>query len=467
MKILFINICLRPYLEPKMPPVGLGYIMTSVQNAGFEFELLDIDAHRYSDEQVKKIINEKEFDIAAFGCIVTGYKIIKWLSEVIKEKNKNIMIIAGNSVASSIPDILLSKTLVDVAVMSEGDITIVDLLNAIKDKAPLNEVKGIYFKSNGEIIKTPERELIKDLDTLPNINWDLFDIEQYLEKSRLLVNEPYLIDYNEIRAWTVNSARGCPHRCGFCYNVFRGQKYRFRSGKSIAQEVASLKDKYGINYILFNDELTLYSKKRCLEMSEAFIDAGVNDVIYHGDVRADLLGETEEDFQIAKKLKQAGFHFIGYSLESAEPSILKEMNKKISVDMFISQTKILKKAGIYPFTSIVLGYPQETRETIKKTFDVCGQVGIYPSVGYLTPQPNTPVYDYAKKVGKILDDEKYLIDVIGDRQDLRINLTTLTNDEFQETVLSCLKTLSKQMDIFSNDSDLIKTGHYMTSSDKS
>ena len=92
----------------------------------------------------------------------------------------------------------------------------------------------------------------------------------------------------------------------------------------------------------------------------------------------------------------------------------------VSLEEFTKQTILLKKAGIFTVTSIVIGYPQETVETIKNTFDVLIDCGISPSGGYLLPQPGSEVYEYAVKKGYIKDVETYLL-AMGDRQDLRIN----------------------------------------------
>src|SRR3989338_6297814 len=154
MKILIINVSLRPQSHEKLFPVGLGYIATAMKNAGFDFELFDIDAYRYSDEEVERFIGSNKFDIVCMGCMVTGYKIIKRLSSLIKEFHPETKIIVGNSVATSIVDILLSRTKVDIAVMGEGDETIVDLLTVISQNKPLDNVRGICFVRNGKIITT-------------------------------------------------------------------------------------------------------------------------------------------------------------------------------------------------------------------------------------------------------------------------------------------------------------------------
>lgn len=456
MKVLMINVCLRPYLKEALFPVGLAYVASAIKRAGYDLEIIDIDLNRYSNEEVEKLLRIKKYDVVAFGCLVTGYKIVKNLAETIKGI-KDVPIITGNSVATSIPEILLSKTKVDIAVIGEGDITIVELLKALDNGTPLEEVRGIQYKRNGRIVATAAREIIADINAIPMINWELFDIEHYIDKHRHSIPEPYPLGIELLRAMPVNTARGCIYRCGFCYHIFRGQRYRPRSPKLICSEIKYLKEKYGVNYIFFWDELTLHSRQQCSDFCDQILNESLQ-IFFIACCRGNLFGK--DDIELAKKLKKSGCRVLGYSLESADPEILKSMNKKITVEEFCIQTKVCQEAGLTAVTSLVIGYPEETEETIKKTFDVCYENAIYPSTGYLTPQPGTPIYDYAVRTAKIQDEEEYLLNVIGDRQDFRINLTRLPQEKIESLVKEQLKRISDKLRVGVSNSNLIKTGHY-------
>jgi anaerobic magnesium-protoporphyrin IX monomethyl ester cyclase len=80
MKILAINIALRENPARIFLPIGLGYILTAVKLAGFEFDVLDLDAHPQSPEQTERFLRTHRYDVVAMGCIVTGYKYVKWLT---------------------------------------------------------------------------------------------------------------------------------------------------------------------------------------------------------------------------------------------------------------------------------------------------------------------------------------------------------------------------------------------------
>jgi len=458
MKILLINICLRTDTEKKIYPVGLGYVASAVSRAGFDLEILDIDIHRYAGEELEEILSKKYFDIVGFGCIVSGYKIVKNLCSLIRKINKDAIIIVGNSVATSIPRLLLSNTEADIAVMGEGDITIIELLRCLEKGTLLEEVEGIYFKHNGQFLATRPRSAIAILDDIPLPDWDLFKIEDYVRESKRYVSEPFPIDKDLIKAFPVNTARGCIYKCTFCYHVFQDNKYRFRSPDSVTKEIKKLKRLYGINYINFWDELTFFAKKQ----AEAFVDELLKEdlgVFWTASCRADLF-KDDRDRILARKFKESGCVGLGYSLESANERILKSMNKFLKKEDFIRQKEILDKEGIVTWTSLVFGYPQETEGTIRETMELCYLNDIYPSVGFLLPQPGTPMYKYALEKELIKDEEEYLL-TLGDRQDLRINLTNIPAERFQSLIKDYLRKIKDKLALNIKEEELLKTGHYM------
>ena len=366
--------------------------------------------------------------------------------------------------ATSIVGTLLTCTKTDVAIMSEGDETIVDLLRTLSVSGPLEEVRGICFERDGEIVRTPDRPLISDISNLPKIDFSLFDVETYIATSQYAVNDPLPIPRENVRALPVNTARGCVADCNFCYHVFKRAPYRYRSPESIVDEIGQLIEKYDLNYILFWDELTFFSKKQTLALAEKILEEKLS-FYWAANCRGNLF-DRDEDIEIMHKMKEAGCISVGYSLESADLSILKAMNKNVKVDQFSRQTQLFHRAGMHTVTSLVLGYPQETLESIRKTFDCCIENRIYPSAGYLLPQPGSGMYEYAIEHGFISDEEGYLLKM-GDRQDLRLNMTQLSDKEMEREVFEGLKRCNKELNIGLKDEDLIKTLFYRSSaSDK-
>jgi len=457
MNILVINISLRPLSPLKLFPIGLGYITTAMKQGGVEFDLIDIDAHRYTDQEVEERIKAKPYDVVCMGCLVTGYTKIKGLAETIKRLHPQATIIVGNSVATSIVDTLLNRTKVDIAVLSEGDHTIVELLQTLADSGAWEDIPGICFKRDGKVVRSAQRPAIEDISALPYIDFSLFDIEAYIATSPFIVNDPLPVPRESIRALPVNTARGCVANCNFCYHVFKDVPYRYRSPESIVGEIKELIERYDLNYILFWDELTFFSKKQTLALVEKILEEGLQ--FYWVALCRGNLFDKDEDIEIMRKMKEAGCLSVGYSLESADPEILKAMNKHVRVEQFARQTRLFQEAGLHVVTSLVFGYPQETPETIRKTFDCCIENRIYPSAGYLLPQPGSGMYDYAIQHGFIGDEEEYLLKM-GDRQDLRLNMTGMSDELFEQSVLEGLSRCNKALGLGLPEESLVKTTYY-------
>jgi anaerobic magnesium-protoporphyrin IX monomethyl ester cyclase len=459
MKILIINVCIRPDSKMKMFPIGLGYIATAVKNAGFEFDFLDIDVHRLSTDEVSEFLSRQKYDAVCMGAIVTAFKNIRDLSRLIREKQPDAKIIVGNTVASSVPEILLDNTETDVAVIGEGDITIVALLQTLERKQSLSNVDGIYYKTSKGVFKTPDRKPIKNIDDLSFIDRTIFDIDSYIANTKEQLHAAYPGDREKARTMNLNTARGCIAKCTFCYHAFLGMPYRHRSIENVLEEIRLLIDQYGINHFGFSDELSFYSKKQTLDFTDKILESGMK-FNWVGDCRAGLF-DDDIDIEIIKKMKQAGCYGIAFSLENASSDILKAMNKHITVEMFNKQSSLINEAGLAVWTSLVFGYPQETPETIAHTFDVCIQNNIYPSIGYLLPQPGSVMYDYALENNYIEDEIDYLLQM-GDRQDLRINMTQMSDEEFEATIQKEAKRCSQELGLNMNESNYIKTQYYQT-----
>lgn len=455
--IAFVNISLRPGARVRYFPVGLGYVMTAVRDAGYAFDYIDQDLYNLSEAEVLEKIGSGKYDIVLMGCIVTGYKFVKSLSTAIKKQSPGTIVAAGNSVATSIPEELLKNTGVDVALIGEGDITDVELLDAIREKRDLRAVKGIAFKdSTGKILYTPAREPIEDISRL-YIDYSLFDIEGYIPYMSEAVARPAPVPREGLRAFPINTARGCINRCTFCYHVFRNNRYRRRSVESIFDEIGRVTRRYGINYIFFADDLSFYSKDIIREFLDQKEKSGL-DFYWEGTCRGNLFTD-EADIDLIVRMRENGCYALGYSLESSNEEILKAMNKHVSLENFKKQTQLLKRGGIRVFTSIVVGYPQETAETIKNTFDVCIDCELSPSVGYLLPQPGSEVYDYAIQNGHIPDVEAFLMEM-GDRQDLHLNMTTMTDGELERVTEENIIRCNEALGIECTGDSLLKTTNY-------
>ncbi|HAA73739.1 TPA: radical SAM protein [Candidatus Latescibacteria bacterium] len=473
MKILLVNPCLRYEAPHRYLPVGLGYVATAIKEAGYDFDLLDIDLHQMDDATVETYVRTHRYDVVAFGCIVTHYKWTKWFIHTVKRHQPHCKVIVGNSVGSSIPGLLLENSPADIVVLGEGDVTIVEVLDSlhagvspaaiVPDAADRETgmIEGIVFRAeDGSIVNNGLRKAVRKIDDLPFPDWDLFDVERYLELGNSTAHETVFYPQEEAVVMPVNTARGCVHKCTFCHYVFWNDPYRHRSVESIMGELRRNQEKYGANYINFWDELSFSKLSQAEGLADALIEADLG-IHWTAAIRSDLFGVSDVPYAqrkaVAEKFVEAGGLVMGYSLESANDEILDAMNKRVEAEYFAEQIKVLNAVGLRSNTSLVIGYPQETVQTIGQTMQFCLDNDIYPSAGFLLPLPSTGMWDHAIENGYITDQDQFL-EEITERQDLVLNMTEIPDDVLIGEVKVWMDRINKSLGLGLDPDRLIRTG---------
>ena len=459
-KVLFVNPSLRLNSQTKFLPVGIASVMTFFSKQSIEFDFLDVDINDLADNSIEEFLGSHSYDIILSGSIVTHYKWMKWFVNMARRYNPSSKIIIGNSVAGSIPEIFLKNCSADIAIVGEGEITTAEVVKKIIQGEDWFDEPGIAYKtSNGKIKINEKRKSLKKLDEFPMIDWQHFETEKYFKKSYA---GAHAINDGEVRVMPVVTARGCAFKCTFCHYVFWNDPYRYRSPENIVSEIQRNISQFDANYITFWDDLSFASLPQAERFADKLLDSGLR-FNWNAAVRVDLFGNPKHPrsrrLEVAQKFKQAGCMDLGYSLESANEEILKMMNKRIRADYFLEQARILEEVGIHSSISVVFGYPIETSETIRETFQMCYDANIYPSMGYLLPLPATGMYEYAKKQKYITDDDKYL-DSITERQDLCINMTSMSDEKVKRLIAEGADDLNSKLGIGLGKERLIKTGGY-------
>ena len=290
MKVLFVNPNYRDI--PNLIPLGIGYIASVLRERGHEVACLDCNGFQYTREETAQKIFEYEFDALGIGGLTTTYGFVKWFSKVVKSRRPEVPIFAGNMVSTAHPGPLLENSSVDIAVIDEGEITTAELIEAFEEKRPLNSVAGIWYKKDGQIVKTACRARIKDLDNLPFPAWDLFPIDTY-------IRNPVYGEYGR-KSLNVSTVRGCPYNCNFCSRPY-GRVVTHRSPPSIVSEIIEVHKRFGANHIAFSDDLSFFSQKHMYGVCDEIIKAGLHKKItWNCSARANLV-----DYPILKKMKQA------------------------------------------------------------------------------------------------------------------------------------------------------------------
>jgi anaerobic magnesium-protoporphyrin IX monomethyl ester cyclase len=222
----------------------------------------------------------------------------------------------------------------------------------------------------------------------------------------------------------VSTVRGCPFQCRYCFKVF-GRNVRWRSVDNIVEEIKELKKRYGVQYVSFSDDLFTVNRTRVEEFCNRLIkeNLGVKFLI---SARVNTVDEP-----LLKLLAKAGVVSLSYGIESANNDVLKSMNKMATKEMAHKAMIAARKAGIFANPSFMIGYPGETPQSIEETVKFCEGLGIATEFFYTTAYPGTPLYDQARAMGKIPDEDAYFESLGEMSQNLLINFTEMSDDELR------------------------------------
>lgn len=418
-------------------PQGLAYLASAARNAGHSVSIYQQDIYHWPDSHLTEYLNDNMFDVVEVSVIGGYYQYRKLLSlskAINASKNRKYFkyTIGGHGPAAD-PAFFLKRTGADFVGIGEGEITFVELLDAMGGAKTFESVDGIaYFNSQGDFVRTKPRELIKNIDEIIWPAYDLFDMTYYtmLRLPNIKGNE---------RAIPMLSGRGCIFKCNFCYRLDKG--FRPRSAQSIIEEINFLKKTYNVKYIGFSDELLMSSRQRTLELCDAFIDAKL-------DIKWDCNGRLNfADIDVLEKMKQAGCVFINYGIESLDDATLQVMHKGLTREMIIRGVENTLQVGISPGLNIIYGNIDEPLSAIDDAVDFLLKYDDHSqlrTIRPVTPYPGTELFEYAIEKGLIKDTEDFYENKHTNSDLLAVNFTKNTDEEIYEALYKANMKLIKR-----------------------
>jgi anaerobic magnesium-protoporphyrin IX monomethyl ester cyclase len=378
----------------KWLPLGFAYIAGSLREAGFETIIYDAMTKYHELKDIKKRIAEEKPDVVATGCYTSTYPAGLQVLKAAREIDSSIVTVMGGVHPTFMfEEVLNENPEVDYVVRGEGEITFKELLLALNSEEDLEKVAGIAFKKEGIIVATRPREFVKNLDVL-NPAWDLLDWEDYI----------YFASDNK-RVAIVSTSRGCIYGCSFCsQQLFWKKKWRAREPLSVAKELELLRDKFGVEVVMFSDEYPTFDRQRWVELLNLLIEREVGMEILM-ETRVD---DVVRDEDIMNLYKKAGISHIYVGVESVNQKNLDIFKKNVRVEQSKKALEIINEADIISETSVVVGMPDETKESIQFTLDLVKHYD--PDMAFflpIAPWPYADVYQELKPYIITQDYSKY------------------------------------------------------------
>lgn len=370
-------------------PLSIAYIASFLETNGYSVEIIDNDIENLRVEEISlKVTREKPLFV---GITITSSSTNTSIAiaKSIKEKNKEIVIIAGGIQATTLPEVILNSGYFDFCVIGEGEVTTLEIASRLKNKQDLYGVKGIAYLTNGRITFTEPRELIADLDEIPFPAYHLIPMKKYtLPASRRLTNYP---------VGSIITSRGCPYKCKFCsHNIVFKNKVRFRSPDNVIKEMLYLRKKFNVREFVFWDDSILLNKERAKEIFKN-IKFYLPDIVYTCSSRVDHI-----DNDLASLMYKSGCRMILFGAESGSQEILDSIGKQTTLERIKEAVEICKRNSIMSFCSFIIGTPGETEYTINQTRNFVLKLNPdFAIFTIFTPLPGSKYFEELLSEGKI------------------------------------------------------------------
>ena len=392
--------------EQKEGEKYLSYKQTDLSNYSVKFDKTDEVA------DFKQILSDYKPDLIIFSVFSSHlnsegeYNMYYYGRELIKKSGKNIPVLVGGIIPTSIPEKVIHDGVTDIICLGECEEAIGELADKMEMDGDITNIKNIWVKKGDKVYKNGVRPLINDLDKLPYMDLSIFDDKSFYRPFKGRV----------YRAIDTEISRGCIYCCDYCVEsimqklygykrsqnggVIKGKGYhREKSVNRIIQEYIFLRDSFNIEFLRFQDTNFLsISEKKLIELSERF--SGQVGLPFYIETRPE--GITKKRASLLKKMGCVG---AGMGLEVGNYSYRKgTLNRNCNNQAIIRACNNLRELGMRATTYNIIGFPGETREDIMKTIELNRMAKPESmTIAFYSPYIGTPMYGTSIKKGVIPD----------------------------------------------------------------
>ena len=369
--------------------------LVDLTNFGWTKRKLDLE------EDFLTCLKEYDPDCLAFSVLSDERFIAKRLTKIAKKWNPRVPIIWGGKYPTIEPERALVNDRADFVCISEGLEAFPEFLNALSSGMDPYSIKNIWARKDDKILKNEIRPIIKDIDSLPYVDWSIFRKKGFFYKpfdGQVHLSGDHMLNW------------GCPYSCSYCINHIlhriHNNKYSMRrySVNRIIEELKFLKEKYRLQFFKFHDEDFLM--RPCVNLNE------LSDR-YREEVNIPFVIETNPKTVTKEKVKlleSMNCVSCTMAIETGDSKLRKDLLKRIDSESDIIRAfNLFKDFGIRTSCFIMLGIPFENRNTYEKTIELIKKANVqYPIATFFFPFEKTELREISIKEGFYNpDDEEY------------------------------------------------------------
>jgi len=371
-------------------PLNLLHPATPLVHAGFQVKIVDQFADPDWERKFEEALREKP---VCFGVsCMTGPQIIRALAacKAVKERYPDVPTVWGGIHPTILPEQTLKHPLVDIVVIGEGEATLLELVKALANVNSLQGIAGIGYRENGSIRLNEARPFV-DMNAQPPLAYDLVDINLYRRK---------IFKSDHV---SFCSSRGCPFRCGFCYdNVVHKRKWRAMQPERVVEELKRLMRDYGIHGFNFTDDNLFTNLDHAHRLMALIARADMKIRIGKLHIRIDSIRKMDNEF--LDLLARVGVERLTTGVESGKQRVLDLIEKNLNVEHVLEVSRRLVGRPFLPVYLFMMGLPTETPDELAQSIRLAEQLldenpKAAKSFNVYTPYPGTSLYQLAVKMG--------------------------------------------------------------------
>ncbi len=367
-----------------------------LERDGVPVEILDAAVERLSWRSLAKRIKQASPDIVGITSLTEfryeAFRTAQVAREVLG--NDVPVTMGGPHVSLTADDTMRFQPEIDVVVRGEAEYTFLELCHTLWEGGDLSGIRGISYRKNGEIIHNPPADLPADLDALPYPARHLMDMKRY----NFRLDVP---GRGSLPAAHIITSRGCPFHCSFCATSrLSGRRWRHRSPENVLMELEDiLKKQPEVKAVWFYDDTFTMNKQRVVDICDGILERRL-DVAFTCSIRVDTV-----NYELLKKMKEAGCFKVFFGVESGSPRILDEVcQKQITLEQVETVSKWLDELEIEKNPGYIISFPEETLDDAMQTLNFMKKVGGIASMSLLRIYPGTRIEEVARERGILPSD---------------------------------------------------------------
>lgn len=395
------------------PPMGLAYIAAVLGKNNFDVSILDCIGEGYRNvhrsktnvyygldfDTIAQRIERAKPDVIGISCMFTiQYQNVRRILELAKEKMPDAITVVGGAHPTARFADVMNQPELDYVILGEGEDSFLHLLNCLRDGRGVEDVDGLVFRKEGNVVRREKTAFIENLDLLPFPAMHLLPMDEYFKAGKV-----HGISRPGKRVAQVITSRGCPAHCVFCtIGSIWGRKFRAHSPKRVLDEIEYLKRTYKIDSIQFEDDNITFDQVRAKEIFKGMIDRCLN-LKWNAPNGVAIWAMNEELLDL---MKASGCTQIKFAVESGDQYVLDNIIKKpVRLDNARRLIRHCHDIGLDAGSFFVVGLPGETKEQMQRTFDFAIENDLlYADYSIATPHYGSELFDIVKRGGYLADD---------------------------------------------------------------